>query len=66
MLIAREVRSARLAIIDLETNPWTRPLIVATRARGPVPPHAMAFVAALRALSRDGGSQADKLIPPQH
>lgn len=37
MMVARDLDAGRLVKIDVEVGPWTRPLIVATRARGPRP-----------------------------
>lgn len=34
MLVARDIRAGRLTAIDVDTSAWTRPMIVATRARG--------------------------------
>lgn len=35
MLVAPDLRSGRLVRIDIDAAPWSRPLIVATRVRGP-------------------------------
>lgn len=35
ILVAREVRAGRLATLDVDTSAWTRPMVVATRVRGP-------------------------------
>lgn len=52
MLVARELKSGRLVRIDVDTDAWTRPLIVATRVRGPKPAEVAMLIAHLqRAMS---------------
>lgn len=38
MLVARDLHAGRLHKVDVDAEPWSRPLIVATRMRGPKPP----------------------------
>ena len=47
MLVARDIERGRFVRIDVEAEPWTRPLIVATRVRAPKPPIVDAFMAHL-------------------
>lgn len=47
MLVARDLEMRRLVRIDIDAEPWTRPLIVATRVRAPKPPIVDAFMASL-------------------
>jgi LysR family transcriptional regulator of abg operon len=49
MLVARDLRSGRLVRLKIDTDPWTRPLIVATRVRGPRPPDVAILIAGLQA-----------------
>lgn len=50
MLLARDIEARRIVRLDVEVSSWTRPLIVATRARAPNPPLLDAFVAELVAV----------------
>jgi DNA-binding transcriptional LysR family regulator len=47
MLVARDLRSGRLVRINVDTDVWTRPLIVATRVRGPKPAEVSMLIAQL-------------------
>ncbi|WP_150292757.1 LysR family transcriptional regulator [Sphingobium estronivorans] len=47
MLLARDLKAGRIVRIDVDVEPWTRPLIVATRVRAPKPPVVDAFMANL-------------------
>lgn len=47
MLMARDLRAGRIVKIDVDAEPWTRPLIVATRVRAPKPPIVDAFMSSL-------------------
>ncbi|KKW90722.1 LysR family transcriptional regulator [Sphingobium chungbukense] len=47
MLVARDMKAGRIVKIDVDIEPWTRPLIVATRVRAPKPPVVDAFMANL-------------------
>lgn len=47
MLVARDLERGRFVRIEVEAEPWTRPLIVATRVRAPKPPIVDAFMAHL-------------------
>lgn len=38
MMVARDLEAGRLVRLYVDADPWTRPLIVATRVRGPKPP----------------------------
>lgn len=44
MLVTRDLEMGRLVRIDVDAEPWTRPLIVATRVRAPKPPIVEAFL----------------------
>ena len=48
MLVAREIKSGRFVRIDVDTEAWTRPLIVATRVRGPKPAEVMLLITQLQ------------------
>jgi DNA-binding transcriptional LysR family regulator len=48
LMVRREVRAGRLVILDMDIAPWTRPLVVATRVRGPVPPLAASLIDQLK------------------
>jgi DNA-binding transcriptional LysR family regulator len=52
-LLAREIRAGRLVRIDVDAEPWTRPLIVATRARGPKGAAVEALIDQLRLATSD-------------
>ena len=52
MLVARDLEMGRIVRIDVDAEPWTRPLIVATRVRAPKPPIIDAFIASLVAAMR--------------
>jgi len=43
-LVSRELQSGRLVRLDVDTQAWTRPLIVATRVRGPKPAEVMMLI----------------------
>ncbi len=47
MLLARDLQAGRIVRIDVDVEPWTRPLIVATRVRAPKPPIVDSFMANL-------------------
>jgi DNA-binding transcriptional LysR family regulator len=47
MLVARDLESRRLVRLDIDGAPWQRPLIVATRVRGPKPAQVAAFISRL-------------------
>lgn len=56
LMVRREVRSGRLAVLDIDAPAWTRPLVVAIRARAPVSPTIHALIEGLRAsLAQAGG-----------
>jgi DNA-binding transcriptional LysR family regulator len=48
MLVARDLQSRRLVRLDVDTETWTRPLIVATRVRGPKPVEVMMLIEQLQ------------------
>ncbi len=55
MLVARDLEAGRLVEIEVDAEPWTRPLIIATRVRGPKPPLVDALVAEFAEAARRGG-----------
>ncbi|MEQ8348733.1 MAG: LysR family transcriptional regulator [Sneathiellaceae bacterium] len=52
-LVADELRAGTLAILAPERLCWERQVVAVQRARGSLPPPAMAFLETLRALCRD-------------
>lgn len=56
LMVRRDVRDGRLAILDVDAQPWTRPLVVATRVRAPNPPLVASLVEQLQRtfLNPDG------------
>lgn len=48
MLVARDIAAGRLVRLDIDTSAWRRPLIVATRVRGPKSPQVATFLAKLQ------------------
>lgn len=56
MLVARDVAIGRIVRLNVEAEPWTRPLVVATRVRGPRAPLVNALVEKLQqAMARPRG-----------
>lgn len=53
MLVDRELRSGRFVRIAVDEAPWTRPLIVATRVRGPRAPEVAKLIALLQEVVND-------------
>lgn len=53
MLVRRDLQSGRLVRIEVDTDAWTRPLIVATRVRGPKPAEVMLLIAHLQRTMED-------------
>ena len=54
MLVARDLAAGRLVELPVDADPWTRPLIIATRVRGPKPPLIDALVEQLTLAAREG------------
>jgi DNA-binding transcriptional LysR family regulator len=50
LMVRREVRSGRLVVLDMDAEPWTRPLVVATRVRAPTPPLVASLIERLKHL----------------
>jgi DNA-binding transcriptional LysR family regulator len=48
LMVMREVRSGRLVVLDVDAEPWTRPLVVATRIRAPTLPVIASVIEQLR------------------
>ena len=56
LMVRREVRAGRLVILDVDAEPWTRPLVIATRVRAPTPPLVASLVEQLkRSFAQAGG-----------
>lgn len=56
LMVRREVRAGRLVVLDVDSEPWTRPLVVATRVRAPTPPLVASLVDQLkRSVAQPGG-----------
>ncbi|MGY6638072.1 MAG: LysR family transcriptional regulator [Erythrobacter sp.] len=53
MLVKRDLRAGRLVRLDIDTAPWIRPLIVATRLRSPRRPDVTTFIAGMQAAMDD-------------
>lgn len=49
MIVTRDIEAGRLVMLHVDAEPWTRPLILATRVRGPTPPLVSALVEKLEA-----------------
>lgn len=61
MLVARDLEMGRLVRIETDADSWTRPLIVATRVRGPQPPLVGALVDRLRVAMSTGAEHSEQL-----
>lgn len=48
LLVARDIAAGRLVRLDIDTSAWRRPLIVATRVRGPKSPQVVTFLTQLQ------------------
>jgi DNA-binding transcriptional LysR family regulator len=55
LMVRREVRGGRLVILDVDAEPWTRPLVVATRVRAPITPLVSSLVDRLRRSAAQAG-----------
>lgn len=62
MLVARDLRAGRLVRLDIEAEPWVRPLIVATRVRSRQPPLVGGLVAALKTVMA-AASESVAIVP---
>ena len=50
VLVRDEIDRGALVVLDVETPRWTRPLVIATRARAPTPPLVSVIVEQLKRL----------------
>jgi DNA-binding transcriptional LysR family regulator len=56
LMVRREVRGGRLVVLDVDAQPWTRPLVVATRVRAPNPPLVASLIEQLKqSFAQAGG-----------
>ncbi len=58
LLVQRDCDEGRLALLDVDTSAWTRPLILATRVRGANIPLVQIFTEELRLACREIGPPA--------
>jgi DNA-binding transcriptional LysR family regulator len=55
LMVRREVRAGRLVVLDVDAEPWTRPLVVATRVRAPTPPLVASLIEKLKLFAVQAG-----------